>query len=119
MESFEQNTTTDEYVRALKAMSGSISDAQRNLLRAMYAAREQPLSPGELAKLVGYRSRQPLNKVLLNLADLLRDQLRLRVPDPQLVLASVNQSPGREPELKILPALASALEILEWVDRTS
>lgn len=115
MEPFEQSTTTDEYVRALGAISGTISDPQRALLRAMYAARDRPLSPGELAKLVGYKSRQPLNKVLLNLADMLRDELRLRVPDPQMVLASMEQSPGHEPKLKMLPALASALEILDWV----
>jgi hypothetical protein len=114
MNTEESQFTEADYIRALSSFGHKLTARHRAIIGALYSAPAHTASVGELAKVMKYQSRQPLNKSLQHVAEMMCTELQMRMSDPVDILASSGQTPGMEPRLTMLPALAKALEALKW-----
>lgn len=114
MEATGMGFSAPDYVRAFQRISRHLTLRHRAILVMHYRAANHTATSGELAQEIGYQSRQPLNKSLRHVAELLCSELDVHISDPLLVLVSAEQEPGNEPRMTLLPAVVAALDALNW-----
>ena len=118
--------TAAEYERALKACRPLLQDGMYlQMLQAHYNAPDRTLTAGELARQVGLKSHVVVNLNYGRLAAVIAKQLGhtpgqlegvgTPVTVNVAVLVSFGGGNGKPIEWRLLPAVARALERLDWV----
>ncbi len=107
----------DAYERALRALSGRLTDKQRDMLRFHFSAPRREVTPREMAQHVGYATLGAANLQYGLLAKALCLELGWEPAFKVEAFAEVQRDPRRGGELvwRMRPELAQALKRLGWV----
>jgi hypothetical protein len=106
--------SVEQYEAAFCAVEDRLTENQMQLLKLHYSFHERPVSPKELANIIGYRRFSAVNAQYGRLASYICEYLNLEVGDETKlqILVYFSSAPY---EWTMRPEVAQALERLGWV----